>query len=186
MAKIILKKVPEEDVWYNFEDEVYFSEDEKRIVICGNDHFQSFGDSTLISIVKGNYYDDDVDPETGEEIGYDYEVLEELEKVTGKKWEEYGFRGYSQGDWQDAYYIPEEVSQERMKELDAFFMGKVDEFRVYEGEDDDCPYCQFIPHDVTWEGKKAICDYIGYNPEDVTILEDKGYTKVYNYVEMTD
>jgi hypothetical protein len=66
MNEIILKKVPDEDVYYDFED--YIELDKKRFIICGNDDFRDIGDSTLLSIVKGGYYDD--------ELGYDYDPFE--------------------------------------------------------------------------------------------------------------
>ena len=93
--KTILRKVPDEDTYYRFEDEVEI--DTERIIIYGNHDFREFGDSILLSIVSGNYYDD--------EFGYEYDIFEELEKYTGKKWKQTTIKGYSQGDWQDVYYV---------------------------------------------------------------------------------
>ena len=62
----ILKKVPDEDINYYFED--YIELDETRFIICGNDHFREMGDKKLLSIVEGDYYDEDTE--------YDYETLE--------------------------------------------------------------------------------------------------------------
>ena len=71
MAKTILKKVPDDDVWYRFDDEVCIFENKDNIVITGNRDFNSYGDETLIKVIKGDYYDEDKD-ENGEVIGYDY------------------------------------------------------------------------------------------------------------------
>lgn len=183
MSKTILKRVPDENVWYNFEDECYFKEDEDKVIITGNDRMQSFGSSALLDIVNGDYWDDDIDLETGEVIGYDYDMIPELEKVTGKNWQVTTIKGYSQGDWQMIYYT-DEVSPARLKELEAFYMGKIDEYHVYEDENDDDHYCVFIPHDICWDGKKAICKYLGLDPKETIVYEDDGFKKVYNYKEM--
>ena len=174
MSKTILRKVPDEDVYYNFED--FIELDKKRFIICGNDDFRSIGDKKLISIVEGTYYDD--------EVGYDYETLEELKKVTGKVWEETTLRGYSQGDYQILYYVDEEVNKEEIEMIENFYMGKVSEFEVKEEGDDDSTYHEFVPDDVVWKGKKSICDYLGLSVDNTKIYEDDGYKKVYKYKEI--
>ena len=171
MSQTILRKIPDEDVYYNFED--YIEVDKKRFIICGNDDFKSSGDKKLISIVEGTYYDD--------EVGYDYETLEELKKVTGKVWEETTLRGYSQSDYQTLYYVDEEVDKEEIEMIENFYMGKVSEFEV---EEDGDTYHEFVPDDVVWEGKKSICDYLGLSVDSTTIYEDDGYEKVYKYKEI--
>ena len=171
MSKTILRKVPDEDVYYNFED--FIELDKKRFIICGNDDFRSLGDKKLISIVEGTYYDD--------EVGYDYETLEELKNVTGKVWEETTIRGYSQSDYQTLYYVDEEVDKEEIEMIENFYMGKVSEFEV---EEDGDTYHEFVPDDVVWKGKKFICDYLGLNVDSTTIYKDDGYKKVYKYKEI--
>ena len=167
-----LRKIPDEDTYYDFED--YVDLDTTRFIICGNSHFRNIGDKKLISIVEGDYYDEDTE--------YDYSTLEELKKVTGKVWEETTLRGYSQSDWQTLYYVVDECSEDDIEEIENFYMGKVTEFEV---EDDDGEtYHDFVPDDIVWEGKKAICDYIGFEVEDTTIYEDDGYEKVYRYKEI--
>ena len=174
MSQTILRKVPDEDVYYNFED--FIELDKKRFIICGNDDFRSIGDKKLISIVEGIYYDD--------EVGYDYETLEELKKVTGKVWEETTIRGYSQSDYQTLYYVDEEVDKEEIEMIENFYMGKVSEFEVKEDGDDDSTYHEFVPDDVVWKGKKSICDYLGLSVDNTKIYEDDGYEKVYKYKEI--
>lgn len=171
MSKTILRKVPDEDVYYNFED--FIELDKKRFIICGNDDLRSLGDKKLISIVEGTYYDD--------EVGYDYETLEELKKVTGKVWEETTIRGYSQSDYQTLYYVDEEVDKEEIEMIENFYMGKVSEFEV---EEDGDTYHEFVPDDIVWKGKKSICDYLGLNVDSTTIYKDDGYKKVYKYKEI--
>ena len=170
-----LKQVSPENVWYEFEDEVDFSQYEDKMVIAGNRDFQEFGDPDLINIVKGNYYDDDetlIENEDGtcyeDAIGYDYETAEELAKVSGKKnWVEGEFRGYSQGDWQTIWYVEGEVSQDEIEYMEAFYMGKISEFH------DEGMCCYYVPDDVVWKGKEAICDYLGLDKDDTEIYNEK-------------
>jgi hypothetical protein len=167
----ILKKIPVEDTFYNFENVLDF--DNTRFIICGNPHFEDIGDEKLLSIVKGEYYDDDTE--------YDYEVLEELKKFTGKEWSEITIRGYCQRDWNTLYYVVDECTDKEIKEIEDFYMGKVTEFDI---DDNGEVYRDFIPDDIVWEGKKSICDYLGLKEEETTIYEDDGYEKVYKYKEI--
>ena len=171
MKKFIVKKIPDEQVYYDLDDLVEI--DDERIIIYGNPNFTSFGKSILLSIVNGDYCD--------YEVEYDYETLEMLEKVTGKKWNKTTIKGYSQGDWQDVYYVEGEVSKEYIKEIEDFYMGKVTGFTVSEDNGD---YDEFVPNDIVWEGKEAICKYLGLPLESTTIYEDVGYEKVYKYKEI--
>ena len=176
MSKTILTKVPDENVYFDSEDfDHYVDFDKERFIICGNSHFRNIGDEKLISIVDGTYYDD--------EVGYDYETLEMLKKITGKDWTETTLRGYSQGDWNTLYYVDEEVDKEEIETIENFYMGKVSEFKVKEC--DDWEYREFVPDNIVWEGKKAICEYLGLKVEDTIIYEDDGYEKVYKYKEIT-
>ena len=118
----ILRKVPDEDMNYSFED--YIDIDKSKIIICGNREFQEIGDKRLLAIVKGDYYDGDT--------GYNYEILDELKKVTGKVWKTYTMRGYCQGDWQILYYVVDEVTSSEIETIENFYMGKVTEFEIEE------------------------------------------------------
>ena len=172
---IKLRQVNPEDVLYNFEDEVDFSQYEDKMVIAGNRDFKEFGDSDLIKITKNDYYDDDetlVENEDGscyeDVIGYDYDTAEELAKVSGKKnWVESSFSGYSQSDWQNIWYVKDEVSQDELDYMEAFYMGKISEFH----DEDECYY--LVPDDVVWKGKKAICDYLGFKVDETEIYDDQ-------------
>jgi len=186
MGKTIIKKVPDEDVYYDWNDWVDLSEEKEDIVIIGDRHYIMFGDNDdAVKIIKGDYWDNDIDPETGYAFGYDYNTIDELDKICGGNWDQIEFRGYSQGDWCECYYNTEKVSQDLLKELEIFIMGKVDEFSITEDEDDpEDVYYNLIPHDIVWKGKKAICECMGFDPENTIVLEDDGYTKVYSYKEI--
>lgn len=176
-----LRKIPNEDAYYNFKDWVEL--DETKFIICGNSHFKKVGDSKLIAIVEGNYYDEDTEY-YDKDTEYDYKTFEELKKAilkkaTGKVWETYTMRGYSQSDWQTLYYVVGEATDDEIEEIENFYMGKVTGFKV---EEEDCH--EFVPDSIVWEGKKAICDYLGLKAEETTIYKDVGYEKVYKYKEI--
>lgn len=172
--KTILRKVPDEDMYYDFEDEVEI--DETKIIICGNRHYRDIGDKTLLSVISGDYYDD--------EVGYDYEKFEMLKKLTGKDWEQDLLRGYSQSDWNIIYYVKDEVSKEYIEEIENFYMGKVSEFTVVEDDDEDSVYHVYVPDDIVWKGKDSICSYLDLQPETTTIYEDDGYERIIKYKEI--
>ena len=172
--KTILRKVPDEDMYYNFEDEVEI--DTSKIVICGNRNYREVGDETLLSIISGDYYDD--------EVGYEYETMDMLKKYTNKTWHCDEMRGYSQGDWQDVYYVEGEVCKEYIEEIENFYMGKVSEFRATEDADPDSCYVVYVPDYIVWDGKDSICSYLDLQPETTTILKDDGYERVIKYKEI--
>lgn len=175
MGKIIFKQMVEVNYYRSFEELTgYDNECEgKEILICGNRSYRSFGDETLLSIVTGDY----------DEVDYDYNPLEMLEKVTGKKWNKVDFTGYSQSDWQTCYYC-EDVDVDYITFLEYMYMGKYNVFKIYDEEDEDDALWEEIPCFVVWKGKKAICDYAGYDPDLCTVLQDDGYVQVRKYKEL--
>lgn len=190
--KTVIRKIPDGDAYITSPFDEMLSCDENisdNIIICGNRDFSEYGDDTLIAVVKGDYCDEDNKPGTNEPIEYDYDKLEELKKLTGKDWKEVTFRGYSQSDWQTAYYVPAAISEDRIDRLEAFYMGKYSEYEAFEDVDpndfeNEDRYVIAIPHEVTWKGKKSICEYCGVDPDDAVVLEDDGYEKVYHYKEV--
>ena len=175
---ITIKRVPDEDVYYDWEDQIDLTEEADDLLIMGDRHYVLFGNSTVKDIVNGDYYDDEL------EDPYDYETIPELNKVLGGDWDYTEFKGYSQGDWCGVWYNKNKVSEGLLYELEVYIMGKVDEYTVQESDDEDDVYHVLIPHDVCWKGKKAICEYLGIKSDDAVVYEDDGYKKVYNYVEV--
>ncbi len=166
MDKTKLVKVDDAAVYYDVDDELNFEQDQDFIILAGNRSFNSRGRDDLVKVVSGDYYDDD--------FGYDYETFEELKKLTGWDWDVTTIRGYSQGDWQNLYYVEDKVSSQRIKEIEDFCMGKVSEFKVFENPDDDDFYTVYVPDDIVWKGAGAVCDYLGFDPNTTEIegLED--------------
>ncbi len=174
--KVTLKKVPYESALSFYDVEEMVSACDGNIIISGNRHFKEYGEEKLLDVVKQEYID--------EEVGCDYEPLEMLEKVTGKKWGEQTIRGLTQREWQTLYYAVDEVSDEWMKTVEAYYFGEIDEFTLYYGDEDGFSERVLVPWYVSDKGKRAICEHVGVNPEETTVLIDNGYEKVYNYIEL--
>lgn len=177
MKRFTVKKVPDEHVYYNFEDQVEL--DYEKVCICGNRNYTSYGDKNIIDIINRDYYDETLDDD-GFPIGYKYDTEEMLKRFTGKNWKVRTMKGYSQGDWNELYYV-EGTDEYYLEEIENFYMGKVDEFVISEEDDN---YYVFVPHDVVWNGKESICRYLDLQPEDTVIYKDDGYEKVYKYKEI--
>ena len=144
MSKTILIKEIDNGTYIDFKELVDLDLD--NVIIYGNRHFKSYGNETLLDIVKNDYYDD--------EVGYFYETFETLEKITGKKWQATTIRGYSQSEWQEVYYT-NAISKEKLVEIENFYMGKVYEFKVFEEDDEESAYYEYIPDSIVWKGKKS-------------------------------
>ena len=171
MKKLVFKQTDPESMWcdtgYDFELEMQ----ELKGVITGNRDYKEYGDNTLIDIIKGNYYDDD--------LGYDYETFEELKKITGKEYEKWTIRGYNQSDWNYIYLPKENVNHEEIRYIEAMFFGMYDEFY------NDSEGSIIITHDVSFKGVKAIKKYIaetiGYKLSEVKIKLFERYKQVAVY-----
>lgn len=174
--KVTLKKVPYESALSFYDVEEMVGAFDGNIIICGNRRLMEHGEEELLDIIKQEYIDEDV--------LCDYEPLEMLEKVTGKKWGKTTIRGCCQGDWQTLYYAVDEVRDECVRIVEAYYFGEIDEFAVYYGDDEECPEWAIVPRYVSTEGKRAICEHVGVNPEETTVLIDDGYKKVYQYIEL--
>lgn len=162
-----LYKMDVENVCPDFENEIYL--DETKMLIYGNDRMNEYGDSTLLSILKGDYYDD--------ELGYDYDALEMLNKRTGYEWDYIEIHGCCQGQWSRLYYADEMPSDELIAEIEAFYFNMVDGFK----DEDGCVY--YVPLEYCWKGKSGICDYLGFDIDD-TLIFDPIKRIMYEYVEM--
>jgi len=165
---------PEEMSPYDIGQEMA-SEIAYEAVCVGNPNFVEQGNATAIAIIKGDYYD--------EESGYCYETFDELEKVTGKKWEKHTIRGCSQGDWQDLYLPAGEYGYDDISVFEAYYFGNVYEFEMFNDEEEDEKCYFFLTHDLVWKGKKAICEALSLEPEDVTLLVPMKRKIVYEYEE---
>ena len=172
----ILRRVPDECLFVDrFHEYVDAHEGlDERIAVYGNRRFIGYGDKRILDIIRGDYEDD--------YLGYDYETLEELRKITGKRWNVKTIHGYSQGDWNVLYYAVDEVSEDELNEFECLYMGKYSEYELIEDGDD--PYSVVVPHSIEWEGKDKICEYLDLDPGDTRVEIDDGFTKQYKYKEL--
>lgn len=173
MPKYEIKKVPAEEMdGYDAYDEACMCEYEGEYALVGNHRWIEAGDPIAIQIIQNDYYDD--------EVGYEYDVAEELSKIMGGEWTKDTLRGYSQGDWQYLWHT-EKIDAEQVKRIEACYMGKLTEFTVEDGED---KYVAYVEDEIVWKGKAAICEALGIDPNEATVLVDDGYEKVYKYKEI--
>lgn len=169
---ITITKLPDENN-FGISFEEYYDIESMPVAITGNNRLRDLGDKLYLDIIAGNYYDD--------ELAYDYDAIEELESVTGKRWNCRTMRGYSQGDWQNIYYAEGEVSEAMLDGIEDIYMGK---YYEYEIDDEGEKYIEVVPHRIAWDGKNAICEYFGIRKEDCVLLEPCGYVKTYKYREV--
>ena len=80
------------------------------------------------------------------------------------QWLQWMNLGYNE---ETVWYVKDEVSQDELEYMEAFYMGKVSEFI----DEDMCSY--YMPDDVVWKGKKAICDYLGFKVDETEIYDDQ-------------
>lgn len=157
------------DLYFDFEEEVNFEELMEDVAIYGNERMNEYGSSLVLNVIKYEICD--------EELGYDYDVLEELKKLTNKEWNVYTMRGYSQGDWQEIYYS-ENIDEKTIEYIENLYMGKV---KAFTSEDNFI----LIPDVICWKGKEEIKKYIvenlGLDMDDISVMLIKGKRIVYDY-----
>lgn len=142
---------------------------QNNVIISGNTNFRSYGDETLINITHHDYFDN--------ECAFDYDIITELNKITGKDWQKTTIKGYSQGDWQNVYYT-DNINKDMLYEIECFYFNKVKELV----DEDYCSY--YVPDDIVWKGKIAVCEYLNLDPNETTISEPYDPHTVYKYREL--
>ena len=170
--KVVFTQTPPEKIYVDFEDE----EEElcyRKGCIYGNTRYRGLGDEEILQIVKSDYED--------EEFGYNYDILEELEKVTGMQYETFEIKGYSQGEWNIVYLPKDENNSKYVEWIETLFFGKYDEY--YNKE-----YWRIkIPHSISWKGaeaiKKEIASETDLTMDEITLQNFTGYSRIANYEE---
>lgn len=153
--------------WHEDDESLYGKDGKFGLIVTGNRNFQEF------FYVRERLEDI---KEAFEE--YDgQELLDKLKEITGKEYVETQFSGYSQGDWQNAYYPKDEFTDERIKILNDSYMGK---YQVFEDIDGDT----FVVYDSLNKSiKDQIAEEAGVPVEKIRIKSISGYTQTPNYIE---
>lgn len=142
---------------------------EEYIAIAGNHNYTSMGSKTARDIINGEYYDEDLAKTVGS--GYDYTIIEELDKIMGGNWRQKVLTGSCQGDWQNMYYDADVVDDQTIDLIDSFYMNKGTELRVY--YDGEYQYSDYIPLGY-WElTKENVSGYIGETVDRLVEYENK-------------
>lgn len=130
----------------------------KNAFIWGNSDFKYFGiDETIQNIIDDSCNND--------------EILENLKKETGQNYKIAVLRGYSQGDWQNLFYIENTMTAETIKEIESFYFGL---YREYFDTNESVSY---IVCDYEDDTKAALAEQAGLNKDDIIIKQIIGYTK---------
>ena len=148
-------------------DELDYFED--HIAIAGNHSFTPMGSQTACDIINGEYYDEDLAKTVG--IGYDYNIIEELDKIMGGNWRQKVLTGSCQGDWQNIYYDSEVVDDQTIDCIDSFYMNKGTELRVY--YDNEYQYSDYITLGFWQLTKENVSAWIGETVDRLVEYENK-------------
>ena len=166
---MILEQMPDEDIDYNFEDQLGLDYYGDKILICGNRDFKKYGTEEALEFIK----EVDCTPSM---------LAKALSAHFGGQYHYKCINGYSQSDWQYVFYT-EDIADRVIEEIENFYFGKVKE--LIEVEDDGSYGCAYyIPDDIFCDGKKAIAEYLDLDADALTIREIKGRRYVYDYKEM--
>ena len=107
------------------------------------------------------------------------EFIEKLKEITGKDYKRYTLTGYSQSDWQDAYYPAGEFTKEWLEEIEDAYFGNYSSF--YDTTEEVGGYVVFDSdrRDI----KEILSEQSGVPAEDIKVRKISGYHKVPDYIE---
>lgn len=153
--------------WYFDNDGFYGHDGKNGIVIGGNRDYTKF--FYVEDYIKETILNDILltNPEN---------VRAYLEEATGKSYATYCMRGYTQSDWQYAFYPVDDFSKKVMEEITDFYFGNVTEWT-----NKDTVYT--IP-DSEIDKKKWLSEATGIDVNNIILKQIKGYKKVAIYEEV--
>ena len=127
-------------------------------------------------------YDDTSIKNAFNESESEEEFIEKLKEITGKDYKYIQFKGYSQGDWQDAYYPVGEFSKEYLSEIEDVYMGKYTSY--YDETEEVGGY--FVCDDSREPIKKQLSEQSGIPENKIKIRIIKGYKRVPEYADLDE
>ena len=109
----------------------------------------------------------------------DEEFIAKLKEITGKDYKRYTLTGYSQSDWQDAYYPVGEFDKDWLEEIGDAYFGNYTVF--YDTTEDVGGYIVFDSDKRNI--KEVLSERSGVPVENIKVRKITGYHQVPNYME---
>lgn len=160
--------------WEDLTDELQ----EAGAVVCGNREFNTYNYiknidvSEIINDRKHCYINNE-------------QMIEELEKATGKAYTVQTLRGYCQSDWIYIFYEKNTLTQQQISYIECIFFGKYEEYYTDDDSDDGCVYMVAeSDYTTTEELKRVLAGQVGADVNAIQILKIDGYQQTPIYKEL--
>ena len=160
--------------WYWEDEGLNGKDDGYGLLIIGNRDFKDM-------LYTGSYDEREIKNAFDESENKE-EFIEKLKEITGKDYEHFGMTGYSQSDWQDAYYPKGEFSNESLREIEDVYMGKYDSY--YDTTEDVGGY--IVYHSSSDSIKKQLSEQSDIPEDKIKVRVIKGYHRVPDYEDIDE
>ena len=171
----------------------YISSDNEEIIEIFTDDWMDYEDriENIEQYVNRIFSDDEI--EVFEKMFDEFEddVPTILTAVTGKEWESGTIRGYSQGEWQNIYYVKDRFSKNTIYTIEAYYFNTGSEWMIFmpetkindvsELENMDCEFTTYCTDWLDDDIRQHIADECNVNPADVVLIVIDGYVQMPKY-----
>ena len=157
--------------WYFEDDGLNGKDGGYGLFIIGNNDYKPF-------LYTGKYNEKPI-RDAYEESDDDKEFIAKLKEITGKDYARYSLTGYSQSDWQDAYYPVDEFSKEWLDEISDAYFGNFSRF--YDTTEEVGGYIVFDSDRRNI--KEILSEQSGVPVENIKVRKITGYHTVPDYME---
>lgn len=171
----VFNQIPDEDIYdqanYVFSNDGLYGKDyTDGLIIGGNRDYSYF--------IYSREHKDEIKDLLYSGYSSD-EIVQELNKITGKTYVADQISGYSQSDWNNIYYPTGEFSYDSIKEIEDAYFGK------YTAYDDGNELVVVFDSDER-PVKEIISDQTGIPVNQIKIRKFTGYTRTPNYEDDED
>ena len=171
----VFNQIPDEEIYdqadYVFSDDGLYGKDYTDGLIIGGNRDYSF-------IIYSKEHKDEIKDLLYSGYSSD-EIVQELNKITGKTYVADQISGYSQSDWNNIYYPTGEFSNDSIREIEDAYFGK------YTAYDDGNELVVVFDSDRR-PVKEIISDQTGIPVNQIKIRKFTGYTRTPNYEDDED
>lgn len=171
----VFDQIPDEDIYdqanYVFSDDGLYGKDYTDGLIIG-------GNRDYSSIIYSKEHKDEIKDLLYSGYSSD-EIVQELNKITGKTYVADQISGYSQSDWNNIYYPTGEFSNDYIRGIEDAYFGK------YTAYDDGNELVVVFDSDRR-PVKEIISDQTGIPVNQIKIRKFTGYTRIPNYEDDED